>query len=80
MQKGQYYGFFDKPPFYELEGRTDLSTVPMQEFRCTKCGKLFGMVDGKSETKCTRCEFITAIKLTREKLAAKALRDSPSTK
>jgi len=30
----------------------------MQEFRCSKCNKLLGKVDGKAEIKCPRCGTI----------------------
>lgn len=30
----------------------------MKEFRCVKCGKLLGKIDGNAEIKCPRCSTI----------------------
>jgi len=27
----------------------------MKDFRCSKCGKLLGKIEGKAEIKCPRC-------------------------
>lgn len=31
------------------------SVMPLLEFRCEKCGKLLGYIDGKAQIKCPRC-------------------------
>lgn len=38
----------------------------MLEFRCAKCGKLLGRVDGGAEIKCPRCGELNIIKKPRE--------------
>lgn len=38
----------------------------MLEFRCAKCGKLLGRVDGSAEIKCPRCGELNIIKKPRE--------------
>ncbi len=36
------------------------------EFRCAKCGKLLGKIDGGAEIKCPRCKDLNIIKKPRE--------------
>lgn len=36
------------------------------EFRCAKCGKLLGKIDGGAEIKCPRCRDLNIIKKPRE--------------
>lgn len=36
------------------------------EFRCAKCGKLLGKIDGGAEIKCPRCRALNIIKKPRE--------------
>jgi len=36
------------------------------EFRCAKCGKLLGRIDGSAEIKCPRCRDLNIFKKPRE--------------
>ncbi|WP_055108966.1 hypothetical protein [Paenibacillus ihumii] len=36
----------------------------LQEFRCSKCNKLLGKIDGKAEIVCTRCKVLNEFNLT----------------
>ncbi|MFU1798194.1 hypothetical protein ACM1RC_30360 [Paenibacillus azoreducens] len=38
----------------------------LQEFRCSKCNKLLGKIDGKAEIVCTRCKVLNAFNVPDE--------------
>ncbi len=41
----------------------------MIEFRCTRCGKLLGYLEGKAEIKCPRCKKINKLNTEQRKIA-----------
>lgn len=40
------------------------------EFRCRKCGKLLGKIEGKAEIKCPRCKQLNNADTERQKSAS----------
>lgn len=46
------------------------------EFRCAKCKKLLGRIDGTAEIKCPRCGALNKINISREKSEHKDYRAS----
>ncbi len=42
------------------------SRVDMNEFRCSNCNRLLGMIEGKAEIQCSRCKMKNIIDLTDE--------------
>lgn len=50
----------------------------LQEFRCSKCNKLLGKIEGKAEIVCTRCKVLNAFNVPdqlREEIETKPYSD-----